>query len=179
VADHPTHLAVGQISRSHGTRGEVVIQSLTDHPEDVFVPGVVLRVAADAGEGPDPSLPPLRVESVRPFQSGYLVRFVGVADRDEADRLRARTLVMPIEELAGLEEGEVFLHQLIGLAVRTADGRELGRVEEVYELQPAPLLEVRGSERTVLIPMTEPIVREIDVQRGTMIVDPPDGLLDL
>jgi 16S rRNA processing protein RimM len=170
---------VGQVNRTHGTRGEVLIRSLTDHPEDVFVPGVVLRAAADDGEGPDPDVAPLEVETVRPFRDGFLVCFVGIDDRDVADLLRARTLILPIEELAALQEGEVFIHQLIGLAVRTVEGRELGVIEEVYELQPAHLLEVRGSGRTYLIPMTERIVREIDVEKGTMLVDPPDGLLDL
>jgi 16S rRNA processing protein RimM len=179
VADRPTHLAVGQVNRPHGTRGEVLIRSLTDHPEDVFVPGVVLRAAADDGSAPDPDVAPLQVETVRPYRDGYLVCFVGIEDRDEADRLREITLIMPIEELAGLEEGEVFIHQLIGLAVRTVDGRELGVIEEVYELQPAHLLEVSGPDRTYLIPMSEQIVREIDLEGGRMVVDPPEGLLDL
>jgi 16S rRNA processing protein RimM len=179
VPDRPTHLVVGQVTRPHGTRGEVLIRSLTDHPEGVFVPGVFLRVGAASGAGPDPDIAPLRVDGVRVFRGGYLVRFAGVKDRDQAERLRERTLVMPVAELAELQEGEVFLHQLIGLGVRTVDGRELGVVEEVYELLPAHLLEVRGPERTFLIPMTEQIVREIDVEAGRMIVDPPEGLLEL
>jgi 16S rRNA processing protein RimM len=179
VADDPTHLAVGQVSRPHGTKGEVCVVPLTDHPEDVFVQGVVLRLLADEGDGPDESAAPLTIETVRPFREGYLVRFAGFGDRDQTERLRARTLVMPVEELQDLDEGEYFIHQLVGLSVRTTSGRELGVIEEVYPLEPAHLLEVQGAGRTFLIPMTEQIVREVDVEAGTMVVDPPDGLLDL
>jgi 16S rRNA processing protein RimM len=157
----------------------VYVKPLTDHPESVFALGVVLRMAGDEGEAPDPDLPPLRVEATRPFQGGLLVHFGGVTTRDAAERLRGRYLVAPFETLAQLEEGELFFHQLLGLRVRTVEGREIGRVEEVYELDPADLLEVRGPEGTLLIPFSERIVREVDVDAGWVVIDPPEGLLDL
>jgi 16S rRNA processing protein RimM len=179
VAEQPTHLAVGHVSRPHGVRGEVFVTPLTDHPESVFAPGVVLRAAAEEGETPDPDFPPLRVETVRPFQSGYLVRFGGVLDRSDAENLVRRYLVLPIEELAELDEGELFYHQLLGMRVRTVEGSELGEVQEVYDLEPAPLLEVRAHGRTLLIPLTERIIREVDAETRCIVIDPPEGLLDL
>lgn len=179
MAAPPTHLVVGHVSRPHGTQGEVYVRPLTDHPEGVFARGVVLRAAADDGEEPDPDFPPLRVEAVRPFRRGYLVCFAGVDSRHLAERLRERYLVLPVEELAELEEGELFYHQLIGMRVRTVDGRDLGRIDEVYELEPAHLLEVRGGEGVFLIPLTRRILKEVDADGGWMVVDPPEGLLDL
>jgi 16S rRNA processing protein RimM len=179
VAQHPTHLVVGHVSRAHGTSGEVYVSPLTDHPESVFAPGVVLRVAADEGEQPDPAVAPLRIESVRPFRDGVLVAFDTVPDRSAAERLRQRYLVAPLEALPVLDTGELFYHQLLGMRVRTVDGREVGRVEEVYELQPAHMLEVRGAGGTVLIPLTDRIVREVNAEEGWMVIDPPQGLLDL
>jgi 16S rRNA processing protein RimM len=179
VAEQPTHLVVGHVSRAHGVRGEVYVSPLTDHPESVFAPGVILRVAADNGQAPDPDFPPLPVESVRAMRDGLLVVFGGVNDRDEADRLRRRYLVLPIAELPALEEGELFSHQLIGMRVRTLDGEEIGEVQEVYELQPAHMLEVRRPGGVVLIPLTERIVREVNAEEGWMVIDPPEGLLDL
>jgi 16S rRNA processing protein RimM len=157
----------------------VSVSPLTDHPESVFAPGVVLRAAADEGEAPDPSFPPLQIVSVRPFRSGFLVHFGGVLSRNDAERLAARYLVMPIGELPALAEGELFYHQLLGLRVRTADGREVGEVQEVYDLQPAQMLEVRGESGTFLVPMTERIVRAVNMAEGWMVIDPPEGLLDL
>jgi 16S rRNA processing protein RimM len=167
------------VSRAHGTRGEVYVSPLTDHPESVFAPGVVLRVAAEEGEKPDPALAPLRIESVRPFRDGVLVAFDTVPDRSAAERLHHRYLVAPVTELAALADDELFYHQLLGMRVRTVEGREVGEVQEVYELQPAHMLEVRGAERTVLIPLTDRIVREVNAEEGWMVIDPPEGLLDL
>jgi 16S rRNA processing protein RimM len=179
VAQQPTHLVVGHVSRAHGTRGEVYVSPLTDHPESVFAPGVVLRVAADEGEKPDPKLPPLTIESVRPFRDGVLVTFDVVPDRNAAERLQHRYLVAPLSDLAELVDDELFYHQLLGMRVRTLDGNEIGEVQEVYELQPAHMLEVRGPGGTFLVPLTARIVRDVNAEEGWMVIDPPEGLLDL
>jgi len=84
-----------------------------------------------------------------------------------------------VDEVAPLEEGEVFYHQLLGSDVYTVDGTRLGRVAEVYELAPSDLLEVRGEGRTYMIPFRAEIVVEVDPEGGRVVVDPPDGLLDL
>jgi len=179
MPESPSHLVVGHVSRPHGTRGEVYVWPLTDHPEGVFAPGVVLRSAGEKGEEPDPDAPPLRVDTSREFQRGYLVRFGGFISRNDAERLRGLYLVRPIEELAALAEGEFFYHQLVGMRVRTVDGQDVGKVKEVYELAPADILEVRGPGGTVLVPFTQSIVRNVDVDEGIIEIDPPEGLLDL
>jgi len=177
--EEPTHLVVGHVSRPHGTGGEVLVSPLTDHPGSVFAPGVVLLAALEEGEEPDPDFPPLRVEAVRTTPRGLLVGFGGVESRDDAERLRGLYLVRPLQELADLEEGELFYHQLLGMRVVTVEGLEVGEVTEVYELLPADMLEVRGSERTVLVPYTSEVVREVDPEARRIVVDPPEGLLDL
>src|SRR5688572_15776001 len=139
----PAFLVVGHVSRAHGTKGEVFVEPLTDHPGDVFVPGVVLRQGDARGGAPDPDAPPLRVESVRPFKHGALVTFGGVGDRNESERLRGRYLLVERDRLPPLEAGEVFLHQLVGMEVVGANGTRVGEVIEVYELAPADLLEIR------------------------------------
>ncbi len=139
---------------------------------------VLLTSGADDGE-PDPATAPLRIASVRDFRHGYLVSFEGVRDRNDAERLRGRYLYVELEELAPLEEGEVFYHQLLGIEVVTTDGKSLGRVKEVYELRPADLLEVQGPHGDVMIPFLSHIVVEVDAAAGRLVVDPPEGLLDL
>lgn len=175
----PRFLAVGHLNKPHGTKGELFVWPLTDHPESVYAPGVVLFTSdADDGE-PDPDAPPLRIASVREFRNGYLVAFEGVHDRNGAELLRGRYLLREIDELPPLEEGEVFYHQLLGIEVVTTEGKSLGRVREVYELRPADLLEVRGPHGTLMIPFLRHIVVEIDPAAGRMVIDPPEGLLDL
>jgi 16S rRNA processing protein RimM len=178
AADEPAFLVVGQVRKPHGTKGELVVEPLTDHPGDVFVSGVVLRPGDERGRAPDPEQPPLVVEGARPFQNGWLVTFGGVADRDQGDRLRGRYLLMERALLPPLAEGEVFKHQLVGLEVFTVDGARVGEVIEVYELRPADLLEVRTGRGKVLVPFVPHMIRAVDVAGGRIVIDPPEGLLD-
>ena len=175
----PTFLVVGHLSKPHGTQGEMYVSPLTDHPEGVFAPGVVLLMGGAADDEPDPDLPPLRVDAVRPFRNGFLIFFGGVETRSQADRLRGGYLFRRLEDLEPLADGEFFYHQLLGLTVRTVSGDLLGTVTEVFDVEPAHLLEVRGPEREHILPFLVHIVISVDIEAGTVVVDPPDGLLEL
>lgn len=175
----PGFLAVGHLTRAHGILGELFVSLMTDHPEGSFAPGVVLCLADATGLTPDPDLPPLRVESARGFRGGLIVAFAGVETRSEAEALRGRYLLRGIEELEPPAEGEYWQHDLVGLEVFTVQGRRLGTVRMLYELAPSDLLEVSGEDKEYLIPFREEIVVEVDVDGGRMVVDPPEGLLDL
>lgn len=175
----PQYLVVGHLNKPHGTKGEFFVWPLTDHPESVYAPGVVLLLGEEDENEPNPDLPPLRIESVRPFKRGVLVCFGGVDSRSQADLLRGRYLFRAADALEPLAEGEVFYHQLLGLAVSTVDGVEVGKVTEVFELASADMLEVQGENGVVMIPFLDHIVVGIDVEGGRMVIDPPDGLLDL
>jgi len=175
----PSYRVVGHLNKPHGTKGEFFVWSLTDHPEKSFSPGVIMFVSDETGNAPDAALPSLAVESARPFRRGFLVKFLGVEDRNRAEGFQGRYLLRPVEELEGLADGEVFYHQLLGLRVLTVDGDEVGEIVEVYDLRPADLLEVRGPEKTYQIPFLASLVRGLDLQEGTMTIDPPEGLLDL
>jgi len=175
----PGFLVVGHLGKAHGIRGELLVQPLTDHPEGTFAPGVVLFPADASALNPDPAVPPLRVLGARPHGEGWIVAFDGVETRSEAELLRGRYVLRAIEEVEPLEEDELFYHQLLGSEVRTVAGRVLGRVAEVYELAPSDLLEVRGEDGTFMIPFRREIVVEVDREEGRIVVDPPEGLLEL
>lgn len=174
----PEHLVVGQVTKAHGTRGEVLVWPLTDSEEEVFAAGSELVLGDAEGElGPSPE--PLTVERARPFRRGLLVKFEEIEDRTRAEEVARRYLLASTEQLAPLTEGEVFYHQLLGLEVFTTEGWHVGRVREVYDAEPADLLEVKGERRLHLIPFLERIVREIDLEGGRLVIDPPPGLLDV
>lgn len=175
----PSHLVVGYLNKPHGIKGEIYVSALTDHPESVFASGVVLSLGGGDDDEPDPDLPPLRVEATRPFRAGLLVRFGGVDDRNQAELLAGRYLFCSVDDLEPLGDGEVYYHQLVGLNVETVEGRQVGSVSQVYELHPVDLLEVQGPGTVVMVPYRKEIVVEVDVEGGRMVIDPPDGLLDL
>jgi 16S rRNA processing protein RimM len=170
---------VGHITKPHGTRGELLVWPLTDRPESVFSPGAELLVGdAEGGLGSEPMT--VVVAGSRRFKRGLLVKLEGAGDRDRAEDLAGRYLLAPVAALEPLDEGEVFYHQLLDLAVELMDGTVVGTVREVFEAQPADLLEIQlEGGRVVLVPFTERIVKQVDMTVGRLVIDPPAGLLEL
>jgi len=165
-------VTVGRIGRPHGVRGYVVVGVRTDEPELRFAPGSRLDTEpADVG--------PLTVAAVRSHSGELLVRFEGVSDRDAAGELRGTWLIVDSSTVAPSDDPDEFYdHELIGLSVRTVDGAEVGVVEDVQH--PAQdLLVVRAGTREILVPFVKAIVPDVDVANGTLVIDPPPGLIDL
>ena len=172
--DDPTDtVVVGRIGRPHGVRGEVTVEVRTDDPDLRFAPGAVLRTApADRG--------PLTVAGRRWHREVLLLAIDGVDSREAAEELRNTELHVPVAELPALEDPDVYYdHQLVGLTARLPDGTELGTVSAVRH-EGADLLVVRRVEGgELLVPFVTAIVPTVDVPGGVVVVDPPEGLLDL
>ena len=167
-------VVVGRIGRAHGIRGDLLVDVRTDEPELRFAAGSVL-VTDPAAAGP------LTVERSRWHSGKLLVAFEGFTDRTAAERLRGVRLVIDSAELEPLDDPDEFHdHELVGLAVLTADGAALGQVTEVIHSPAGELLAVaRTGGGEALIPFIREFVPEVDVRGGRVVVTPPDGLLDL
>jgi 16S rRNA processing protein RimM len=155
----PVRLEVGRIGRAHGLRGEVHVVAVTNRPER-FAPGSQLFV----GERE------LVVESSRPSGSGWVVQFAGVRDRDAAEALRGLTVLGDASGEA--PEGELWAHEVIGAEVRDRAGARIGRVDAV---QANPAHDLLVLDTGALVPM----VFVVEHEPGVVVVDLPDGLLDL
>lgn len=175
----PSHLVVGHLNRAHGTRGELFLWPLTADPDEAFAAGVKLYLADEAGEKPDSAFSEIRVRGVRPFKRGFLIRLEGIDSRDQAEWLAGRYVLRPLADLRPLEDGEVFHHDLLGMRVESGDGEAVGEVVEVFELSPVHLLQVGRESGTVLIPFARDMVRRLDREGKRLVMDLPDGLLDL
>ena len=151
-------LEVGRVIKPHGLNGEVVIL-LWSEVEDRLAPGVSLETERG----------PLTIETWRLHQGRHLVRFDGVRDRTSAEHLRGLVLSAEPREIPGA----LFVHELIGCQVELQDGTLVGTVAAV-EANPASDLCVLEDGR--LIPLRFVLSHEANVR---MIIDPPDGLLDL
>ena len=150
-------LEVGRVAKAHGVRGEVVVALLTDRLERV-APGSVLFTGERA----------LRVEASRPHQKHHIVSFVGVTSREQADELHGAVLsAEPLDD-----ETELWVHELIGSDVITLDGDTIGRIESVQANPASDLLVLEGG-------FLVPVVFVVDRRDGAILVDLPDGLLDL
>ncbi|MBK8248642.1 MAG: 16S rRNA processing protein RimM [Gemmatimonadetes bacterium] len=170
-------IIVGRIRKAHGIRGEVVVELMTESPDVIFAPGARLFPGTAEGD-PDPKLGPIHVEDARPFREQFLVTFVEVPDRTEAERWRDRFLLVPQSELVPPEEGAVYQHQLIGLSVRTEAEGEIGRVVGTFEVAGRLLLEVARESGTVLLPYEGQFVDRVDLAAGHLHMTLPPGLLE-
>lgn len=169
---------VGRVRRAHGIRGELVVESLTDEPDAVFASGRRVFVGSPDGA---PASPPqeLIVTRSSPFKGGLIVAFEQLSDRTQAERYRDRTLLVPDSEVAPPHEGEIFIHDLIGMTVVLPNDEPVGEVVEVFELPQGLVMEVRraGGE-TVLLPFDDQTVTDVDAEKAVIRVDPLEGLLD-
>ena len=152
-------LEVGRVGKAHGLRGEVVVDAVSNRDER-FRPGSVLYVRGEART----------VATARRHQQRWLVRFDGVDDRTAAETLRGA--VVTGDPLDPTDEDELWVHELVGARVTDRAGTDLGTVTAV-EANPAHDLLV--TDGGVLIP----IVFVVEQSDGRVVVDLPDGLLDL
>ncbi|HEX4819872.1 MAG TPA: ribosome maturation factor RimM [Acidimicrobiales bacterium] len=150
-------LEVGRVTKAHGVRGEVVVALLTDRLERV-APGSVLFA-----EGR-----PLRITASRPHQKHHIVSFDGVESREAAEALHG--VVLSAEPLE--DDDELWVHDLIGSAVMNPTGDRLGVVESV---QANPASDLLVLDTGALIP----VVFVLSHDSGAVLVDLPEGLLDL
>jgi 16S rRNA processing protein RimM len=156
-------LEVGRIGRAHGLRGEVAVTFLTDRPER-STPGAVLVATTASGDERE-----LVVASARPHQGRWLIRFDGIGDRTAAEALRG--CLLRADELPS-ERDELWVHDLVGVAVVDRSGADLGHVAAV-EANPAHDLLVLDGGALV------PVIFIVDHDPERIVVDVPDGLLDL
>ena len=132
------------------------------------------RVAlARAGGDPEPR----RVVEARRQGKLWAVRLDGVTDRDGAEALVGREVLAARADLGEAGEGSYWWADLEGLPVVTVEGAEVGRVTGLYETGAADVLVVTGDRGEVLIPLAPYVT--VDLAAGRVVVDPPEGLLDL
>ena len=167
-------LIVGRVARAHGVGGEVAVDVRTDDPDNRFALGQVLDTdPADRG--------PLTVEHTRWHSGRLLVRFEQVADRTVAEALRGTLLVADSSTSPAAGDADDFWdHELVGLAAVLTTGQSLGTVEEVLHLPATDTLVIRGGAgEEILVPFVRAIVPEVDTEAGRLVIDPPEGLLEL
>ncbi|MBI4792306.1 MAG: 16S rRNA processing protein RimM [Deltaproteobacteria bacterium] len=165
---------VGEIVKPHGIRGEVKIYPFSGNPDNFALYREVLL--ARQPEGPPR---PYELRSCRIQGHFVLAALVGVDDRTAAEALTGCTVFVDRQELPATAAGEFYWHDLQGMMVVTASGLLLGRVSSMLPTGAHDILVVTGTGREYLIPAIDGFVVEIDAAAGRIVVDPPEGLLEI
>lgn len=121
---------------------------------------------------------PYEVEWTRRHRNQVLLKLTGVETPEQAGALRGALVFVPAAEAVALAEGQYYWHQIIGLDVQTSDGRHLGRISDILRTGSNDVYVVPSGRQELLIPAIEDVVKEIDLQRRRMIVEPMPGMLD-
>jgi 16S rRNA processing protein RimM len=141
-----------------------------------------VNVGAAAGPGVLFKVPEtLTLESLRWHQGRVIAVFEGIYDRNIAEQLRGVLLCVDSAEVTPPDDPDEFHdYQLVGLTVVSVDGQALGEVVRIDHAAASDLIVMRRAEGAdVLIPFVRQIVPEVDIAGGKVVVDLPDGLLDL
>ncbi|HKP10558.1 MAG TPA: ribosome maturation factor RimM [Blastocatellia bacterium] len=167
-------VVIARIVKARGIRGEVACNIETDFPERF---DQLERVTVWM---PDDTRRSLELEDHWFHKGRVILKFVGTDTMTAAEQLVGGRLVIAEADALELEEDEFYQYALIGSAVVTAEGREVGRVVRLLETGSADLLVVEsGDKRELLIPFVDEICLEVDVDARRITVNPPEGLLEL
>lgn len=165
-------LPIGRIVGTHGVRGELKLLMFNPESEAV-TEGLVLILRKGVQEKA------VVVSSLRPHKRFLLIRLQGCDSMTAAEEWIGADACVDPGDLPPTGPDEIYHHELLGMHVATVDGRELGRVVEILETPAHDVCTVRGAGREYLIPLVAQVIREVDKVHQRLIVDPPDGLLDL
>ena len=158
---------VGRVIRAHGSDGTIRVQPYSDNP-DRFQVGSDLTVVGTTRS----------IVDFRALPDGYaLLRLDGLESVDAVRSLAGQWLVAPDEPAPDLPPGEYYHYQLVGLAVVTDEGEDLGTLQEVLVTGSNDVYVVKSAAGDeILLPAVSQVIKEVDLAAGRMLVHLIDGL---
>jgi len=166
-------IVIARAVRTHGLKGEIVAELLTDFPERFEDVDELILVA------PSRERHALKLEDFWFQKDRVVLKLAGYDDLDRAKELVGYDFAIPESDCVPLEDDEFYDWELEGCTVKVGD-KNIGEVRSVMRTGGAEILVISdeaGKEQ--LVPLAESIVVKIDPEAKTIVVDPPEGLLDL
>ena len=165
---------LGRVRKPHGLKGELCIELHADSP---FLFEGLRRVYLQL-----PGKKPRACELLewRPHQGCALVLLDRSQGRDQAEAWRGALVLARERDLPETDDDELRPEDLIGLAVRHVNGDPVGVLADVRDVAGQELWYIHDDqEREILLPAVEEFVLDIDLDAGVIVIDPPEGLLEL
>ena len=172
-------LVVGLITSCHGINGQVKVKSLSDFEERFLKPG--MRWLQKENE------PPSKIKLLsgfkQPGKENFIINFQGINTRNQAERLKKFKILVKADTLPKLQKEEFHLLELENLEVRTLENDELKKIGKVINLENERnnllVIELFKNQKEVFIPFVKAIVPLVDIKNNFLIINPPNGLLEL
>lgn len=168
--DEPVFVVIGKFRKPHGIRGEIRMSVLTEFPE---------LIEEDQQIYVGQNYQPYKIKSLRWHGGDLLVSLEEMADRTAVEIFRNIMVYMKSEDMPAPQEGEYYLHQLLGIEVITDQGEKLGRLKEVILTGANDVYLVDSPEgKEILLPAIQEVVLDVNLEERTMLVHIIPGLLD-
>ena len=165
----PLYLSVGFLRRPHGLQGEIIMDLHTDFPERMKS-GRKLFVGDEHK--------PMTLTSVRPHQSGLLVKFKGVETQEDAGKFRNQWVYIKAKDAPPLPAGQMYQYELIGFEVVDEQDTLLGELVEIIETSANDVYIVRNdSGKEILLPAIPSVILDLGADSRTMRVHLLEGLI--
>jgi 16S rRNA processing protein RimM len=172
--DHLDDLVpVGKITGTHGIKGLLKVYSFSGNLQSLQnAKTVVFRSKGSA-------LREYAIRSVSAHAGGFILALEEFSDINQVLFLVGSELCLNQSQLPELEDDEYYWRDLIGLAVFTDQGLELGKIVDIFETGSSDIYVVRGTSKEYLIPAIADVIAGVDILGRRMTITPLDGLLDL
>jgi len=161
------YTAVGRVLRAHGLGGEMRVQSFSASGVNVQAGRVVYLDGVRR-----------EVRRNREDKDAWVLQLAGIGDRTAAESYRGALLEVPDEDVERESEDSYFVHELIGLRVVTAEGEELGTIDDVLQPGANDVYVVHGPRGEILVPVISDVIDRVDVRGGVVVITPLAGMLD-
>ena len=170
----PAELVVlGEVTRPHGLKGLLRVKSYARSRESFLNAGKVILKDRSG------KLTEFRVCSVVEHKGLLLLSLEGLHSLEQAEEYRGASVFVKKESLGELQEDEYFWHELLGLKVFLDTGQYLGRISHIIPTGGTDVFVIKEGKRELMIPAAHNVVKEINLTRQSMVITPPEGLLEL
>lgn len=173
MEDNNKYYRVGKIINTHGIKGEVKVQAITDRPQKRFEKDNKLFISKN-GE-----FIPVTVVQSRPQKQFWLIKFAEINDIDAAKNFQKSELFIAESDLQDPGNNRYYYKDIIGIEVDDQKRGKLGKVTDIMNLPHNDVWTIKmANGKEILIPIMKDVLLSVDLDKNIAMIDLPEGLIN-